>query len=222
MIRLHSICSSIAVIHTGYDLIYDTKAWSFHTGAAVRATPLIKNGTIYIGNAKGRILCHQPKDRIGNMEIPVSAAIDSSASIANGKVFFADNKQSVYALDEKTGRQLWVYKMGKKLDYPWRFDYYQSSPSLCGQDLLVGGDDGYLYRLSQATVNVAGNFRQKASYEVPLLFIKTLFYLETRKRRFMPLIYRRGGKNGNIGSRAIASATKTTDTTRGPLLPVQR
>ena len=34
-------------------LVYDTRAWQFDTGSPVRSTPLVNNGTVYFGTAKG-------------------------------------------------------------------------------------------------------------------------------------------------------------------------
>jgi hypothetical protein len=41
--------------------------------------------------------------------------------------------------------------MGEKIDYPWRVDYFYSSPILYGKKLIIGGDDGILYKLDQQT-----------------------------------------------------------------------
>ena len=76
-------------------------------------------------------------------------------------MFFADNKQTVYALDENSGRLFWKMDMGKKLAYPWRFDYYYSSPVLYDNDLIIGSDDGFVYRLNQKTGKVIWKFQAK-------------------------------------------------------------
>ena len=77
-------------------------------------------------------------------------AINSSAASQGGKVFFSDNKQTVYALKEATGQLLWKFDMGGKQAYPWRFDYFYSSPTLYENKLIIGGDDGYLHMLNQS------------------------------------------------------------------------
>ncbi|MES1222774.1 MAG: PQQ-binding-like beta-propeller repeat protein, partial [Bacteroidota bacterium] len=165
------------VIQTAYAPVYDTKEWAFDAAAPVRSTPLIKKDIIYFGTAKGDFFAIGKKTAIVKWKYQTGAAIHSSASSANGKIFFSDNSQAVYALDENTGKLAWKFQMGKKIDYPWRFDYYYSSPSLSGGDLIIGGDDGFLYRLNQQTGKLVWKFQAKglirstpAVYKSSILF----------------------------------------------------
>jgi hypothetical protein len=49
--------------------------------------------------------------------------------------------------------------MGEKKAYPWRFDYYYSSPVLDGGQLVVGSDDGHVYNLDLQTGRLNWKFR---------------------------------------------------------------
>jgi len=149
------------VINTGYNLVYDSKAWAFNTGAPVRSTALIKNEIIYFGTAKGDFFAIHKKTAQVKWKYQTGYAIHSSASSANGKIFFSDNKQTVYGLDQNTGKLIWKFDMGKKIEYPWRFDYYYSSPCLYMNDLIIGSDDGFLYRLNQQTGKLVWKFQAK-------------------------------------------------------------
>ena len=67
--------------------------------------------------------------------------------------------------------------MGPKLDYPWRFDYYYSSPILYNDKLFIGSDDGYLYVFDQANGKLVWKFNASAVirstpavYKVNVLF----------------------------------------------------
>src|ERR1044072_7485363 len=129
--------------------IYDTKAWSFFAEAPVRSTPLVKGNFIFIGTAQGKFFSINKTTGKLAWQYNAGFAINSSAAVQDGKVFFSDNKQTVYALKETTGQLLWKFDLAGKQAYPWRFDYFYSSPTLYENKLIIGGDDGYLYMLNQ-------------------------------------------------------------------------
>lgn len=170
--------------------VYDTKAWSFNTGAPVRATPLVSGDYLYAGNAAGQFFALNKKTGKIKWTWQGTAAIHSSAIIDKDKLFFSDNKQTVFALDMHTGRQLWTFSMGPKQDYPWRYDYYYSSPVLYDSQLLIGGDDGYFYALDPLSGKLkwkfkcAGIIRSTAAYYKDNLFFgdteATLYALDSK------------------------------------------
>jgi eukaryotic-like serine/threonine-protein kinase len=168
------------VIDTEYDLVYDSKAWSFNASAPVRSTPLIKRSIVYFGTAKGDFFAINKKTAQVKWKYNTGYAIHSSAGSAKGKIFFADNKQTVYCLDENTGKLVWKFDMGKKIEYPWRFDYYYSSPALYENDLIIGGDDGYVYRLNQQTGKLIWKFQTKGLVRsTPAVYKNTILFGDT-------------------------------------------
>jgi eukaryotic-like serine/threonine-protein kinase len=139
--------------------VYDTKAWTFNTGAPVRATPLIKGNNLYAGNAKGDFFAIDKKSGLLKWTYHTGSSIHSSAIAWKGRIFFSDNKQSVYALNETTGKLVWKFSMAPKKEYPWRYDYYYSSPVLYDNKLLIGGDDGFLYALDPVAGKLVWKFK---------------------------------------------------------------
>lgn len=76
-------------------------------------------------------------------------------------VFFSDNEQTLYALDQHTGALQWKFKMGQHLPYPWRFDYYYSSPIIMEDKIIIGSDDGNLYLLNKKSGTVIWKYTTK-------------------------------------------------------------
>ncbi len=153
-------------IHNSYvaaanDFIYDTKAWHFFAGAPVRSTPLIDNGVIYFGTTKGDFFAVDKKRGQLKWTYNTGMPINSSAASQGERIFFTDNRQTLFCLNKTSGKKIWEFKMGEKLAYPWRFDYYYSSPVLYEDKLIVGGDDGYLYNLYQKDGKLAWKFKSK-------------------------------------------------------------
>ncbi|MGC4103538.1 beta-alanine-activating enzyme beta-propeller domain-containing protein [Ferruginibacter sp.] len=143
------------------DILYDTKAWSFNAEAPVRSTPLVNGDVVYFGNTKGDFFALDKKGGGMRWHFHSGAAINSSAACQGGVVFFSNNEQSLFALDQNTGTLKWKFKMGAKLPYPWRFDYYFSSPTLVDDKIIIGSDDGNLYMLEQSTGKEIWKFKSK-------------------------------------------------------------
>ena len=143
------------------DKVYDTKSWSLNTGAPVRSTPWINGQYLYFGNATGTFYAVDKKKGYIKWKYQVSDAIHSSAIGSNGLVFFTDNHQAVYALNENSGKLVWKFDMGQKQEYPWRYDYYQASPVIHDSKLLVGGDDGFFYALNPQSGKLIWKYKCK-------------------------------------------------------------
>ncbi len=148
MFRDNSSHFKLAIAET--KSVYDTKAWSFFAEAPIRSTPLVNGNSIFVGTAQGKFFAINKTTAKQVWQYNTGFAINSSAASQDGKVFFSDNKQTVYALKEATGQLLWKFDMGDKQAYPWRFDYFYSSPTLYENKLIIGGDDGYLHMLNQS------------------------------------------------------------------------
>src|SRR6185369_14013825 len=139
--------------------IFDTKAWSFFAEGPVRSTPLVVGNSIFIGTAQGKFFAINKTNGKLSWQYNTGSAINSSAASQDGKIFFSDNKQTVYALKETSGKLLWKFDLGNKQAYPWRFDYFYSSPTLYENKLIIGGDDGYLYMINQNDGRLVWKFK---------------------------------------------------------------
>lgn len=131
----------------GQQLVMDTRAWKFCSGAPVRATPLAANGNIYIGNAQGNFYCINQATGVQRWVYHNGAAIHSTAACYQGMVFFTDNRQQLHALDRNTGRCIWTFSLGKSKEYPWKFNYYYASPVVRDGTIYTGSADGYFYAI---------------------------------------------------------------------------
>jgi eukaryotic-like serine/threonine-protein kinase len=149
----------LGFVTTGKGQVFDFQQWRFDAGAPIRSTPLVMNGAVYVGTSGGALYCLDSKTGKEHWRFQSSEAINSSPAHSHGRIFFSDNQQTLYALNAQSGHTLWQYRFGKKLNYPWRFDYYYSSPLLVGDKLCIGGDDGYLYCVHQASGKLIWKFR---------------------------------------------------------------
>ncbi|KAK6020520.1 PQQ enzyme repeat protein [Ostertagia ostertagi] len=130
-------------------------------GAPVRGSAWIDGNYLFVGNAKGVFAAIHKKTGVIKWSFQAAGAIHSSAIGEKGRVYFADNRQSIYALDQLTGKLLWKFDLQPAINYPWRYDYYPSSPVIQGNKLLVGGDDGFFYALDIQTGKVVWKYKCK-------------------------------------------------------------
>ncbi len=142
--------------------VFDTRYWKFEAGSPVRSTPLVVGNALYFGTTGGDFFSLDKKSGSVKWKRHHGSPINSCAAYANGRIFFSDNRQTVTALNALNGQQVWTFSMGPKIEYPWRFDYYYSSPVLYKENLIIGADDGYLYVLNQLNGKLVWKFNAQA------------------------------------------------------------
>lgn len=146
---------------TAGDFVIDTREWHFYAGAPVRSTPLTDGNFVYFGTTAGQFYCIDKSNTKVRWQVEMGAAVNSSAASVGEKLFFTDNRQSLYCFNKITGKKIWEQRLGTKLDYPWRFDYYYSSPVIYRGQLIVGSDDGQVYNISQQSGKINWTFKTK-------------------------------------------------------------
>ncbi len=78
--------------------------------------------------------------------------IDSSPAYADGRVFFGTNGGHVYALDARTGRELW--RASSYSSFLHGREYFYATPTLAYGRVYIGNTDGTLYAFGQRTGNL--------------------------------------------------------------------
>ena len=106
--------------------------WTFATPAAVSATPVVADNTIYFGDGSGRFYA---LDRQGHVrwQKQFPASITSSALIYRDLVVFGDQAAVVHGVDRTSGVERWAVHLDS---HPAAAFY--GSPTLVGQNIAVG------------------------------------------------------------------------------------
>lgn len=134
---------------TNKQLIFTNKAWSLNVKAPVRSTAVTSSTTVFFGSSDGKFYALDKASGKVTWIFNSGSSIESSPAINKGKVFFSNNKQTLFALDAATGKQIWKYNFGENKEYDWAFDYYNSSPTLINNFIVIGSKDGFVYKLNQ-------------------------------------------------------------------------
>ncbi len=91
--------------------------WKFATGGAVKSSPVICDGTVFIGSDDGNLYALDLETGKQIWQYKAGAAILSSPAIYGGTVFFT-NPKGLHALDAKTGKKIWMRQAGLWDDSP--------------------------------------------------------------------------------------------------------
>ena len=94
------------------------ESWRFATGGWVTGTPVIANGSVYVGSWDGKMYALRESDgssiwsfNAGNYTdnrcTPATFGIDSTAALSDGKLYFGAGDAKLYALDAATGNLIW-------------------------------------------------------------------------------------------------------------------
>ncbi|HET7722252.1 MAG TPA: PQQ-binding-like beta-propeller repeat protein, partial [Acidimicrobiales bacterium] len=127
--------------------------WTAATGGAVRSSPAVSGGTVYVGSDDGKLYAFDaaglfncaagpPRTCLARWVTTTGATIRSSPVVANGVVYVGSDDAGLYALNATTGMVIWKTITGGAV---------RSSPAVAGGSVYVGSDDKAVYALDAAT-----------------------------------------------------------------------
>jgi outer membrane protein assembly factor BamB len=128
--------------------------WRVTTGGAVRSSPTVHDGAVYVGDAAGFMYALDIGDGRERWVYDASSPVSSSPAVAAGRVFFGDRAGVLHAVAASDGSPEWQLRTGPDMALPWGnegWDYYTSSPAVVGGVVIFGGGDGFLHAVDAAT-----------------------------------------------------------------------
>ncbi len=153
--------------HTGYSTSKapDTNnvLWNYSIGNASRqfSNPVVAYGRVYIGSSDSRnknVYCLDACNGEYIWSYKTGALVQSTAAVANGKVYVASNDCNVYCLDAITGRYIWSF---------WIGEWIYSSPAVVDGKVYIGSyyyhADYNVYCLDANTGDLIWNYTTGAN-----------------------------------------------------------
>jgi len=131
------------------DKIFNTVAWKFKTGGAVRSSAIVINDLVYFGSSDGYLYALNTNDGSLKWKFNCESSVTSSPAYSNGVIYILSEQQNLFALQSSTGKLIWKKNIGEDKPYDWAFDYYFSSPVIKGDTLLIASADGKLLSLNK-------------------------------------------------------------------------
>lgn len=112
--------------------------WAFQVEDAVRSTPLLHEGVVYVGSYDNNLWALDARDGSLVWKFATEGGIGSSPAYSGGLVYVGSSDMALHAIDARTGRRQWLFKVAGKIF---------SSPAPAKGLIFFGADDGKLYAI---------------------------------------------------------------------------
>jgi len=165
--------------HTGvYDSAGPTEfhnvKWTFHTSAAIVASPAIADGVVFIPSMDGHLYAIDQETGKEKWNFKSSMPIASSPAVAGGLIYFVSSGGALDAIDVATGKVKWFLPTeyerkfearnlhgypspAQTMPDPW--DMFTSSPAVANGKVFFGSGDGSVYAADAQTGVLQWKFR---------------------------------------------------------------
>jgi len=116
-----------------------SERWTYQTGRAVRSSPALMDGVLYVGSANQNIYALDTRNGAILWQRNMGGPVASSPTVVGGSVYFGVYypNTSVYCLDTTSGKLRWHYVTGGPI---------LSSPAVVNGVVYIGSYDNNLYR----------------------------------------------------------------------------
>lgn len=122
--------------------------WTFETDDAVRTSPAVVDGTVYVGSDDGNLYAIDAESGEQEWVFDTDGPVEASPAVFGYMVFVASHDHRLYGLDV-TGQHLWTFETGDRIRSS---PNVEASANVLQQDILVtGSDDGFIYLIDPWT-----------------------------------------------------------------------
>lgn len=124
--------------------------WSFKTGDAIKASPVVSDGIIVAGSVDGNVYGITLEGKM-KWKINTGNGIESAALIQDGVAYIGNLDGKVFAIELQTGRTLWTYATeGQIMGAP---NYWNGNATGSGDGgvLVIGSYDYFLHGIDAST-----------------------------------------------------------------------
>jgi outer membrane protein assembly factor BamB len=125
--------------------------WRWQTGA-IESSPLLVNGVLYFASWNHRVYALDVRRRTRPRllwSFDAGSEVDSSPAYTNGRIFVGNNGGDVFALNARTGREIW--RSSSYSSFLHGREYFYATPTVAYGRVFIGNTDGTLYAFGAAT-----------------------------------------------------------------------
>lgn len=119
-----------------------TLKWSFAAGAPIASSPVVSNGTVYIGSRDYNLYAIDTETGTERWRFETDSWVEASPAISGGTVYAGSNDGRLYALDAETGKKLWAFRTNRVI---------KSSPAVADGKVYFGNGDYNIFCLDAET-----------------------------------------------------------------------
>lgn len=127
-------------------------AWKYKTGGPVNSSPIVVNGTVYVGSDDNKLYALNADKWGKKWDFDSGDKISYSPTAYKGMIFFSTRGNKVFALDAETGKKRWEFQS----------DGWINAPVVAYDDkIFVGAYSNKIYVLDAATGKKIGETRSR-------------------------------------------------------------
>jgi serine/threonine protein kinase len=123
--------------------------WTFTCEDEIRGTPIIHQGTLYIGSYDNNLYALNTADGKFQWKYPTDGGIVSRPGVYEGNIYFGSEDKSLHVVGARSGKVAWTYYTEGPI---------RSSPRIAEGHVFIGSDDHYLHAVNLNTGRAAWKF----------------------------------------------------------------
>ncbi|HEY6074502.1 MAG TPA: serine/threonine-protein kinase, partial [Anaerolineales bacterium] len=123
--------------------------WSFQCEDEVRGTPLVHQGTLYIGSYDNNLYALNASDGKFQWKYATEGGIVSRPALFEGNIYFGSADTRLHVISARSGKLVWAYATEGQI---------HSSPRIAEGHVFIGSDDHDLHAVNVTTNRSAWRF----------------------------------------------------------------
>ncbi|MCL4529034.1 MAG: serine/threonine-protein kinase [Chloroflexi bacterium] len=171
--------------------------WSFKCEDEIRGTPLVHQGTMYIGCYDNNLYALNAADGKFQWKYAADGGIVSRPVVYEGNIYFGSEDQRLHVVNARTGKVVWTYYTEGPI---------RSSPRIAEGHVFIGSDDHYLHAVNLNTGRSVWKFEASDEIRSTSFVANELVYFGNEAGDFYAVDFRGGLKWRFQAKRAVTSS----------------
>jgi len=171
--------------------------WSFQCEDEIRGTPLLHQGSLYIGCYDNNLYALNAADGQFQWKYPTDGGIVTRPIFHEGNIIFCSEDKRLHAISARTGKVVWTYFTDGKI---------YSSPRFSDGHIFFGSDDQDLHAVNVNTGRAVWKFSTDSAIHSTPLVSNEMVYFGTEAGSLYALDFRGEIKWRFQAKRAVTSS----------------
>ncbi len=171
--------------------------WSFKCEDEIRSTPLLNQGSLYVGCYDNNLYALNAADGKFQWKYAADGGIVSRPSAFEGNIYFGSEDQRLHVISMRTGKVVWTYYTEGRI---------RSSPRIAEGHVFIGSDDHALHAVNLNTGRSVWKFESSDEIRSTPFVANELVYFGNESGDFYAIDFRGTLKWRFQAKRAITSS----------------
>lgn len=175
--------------------------WSFKTEDEIRGTPMIFQGSLFIGSYDNNLYGLNAADGKFQWKYPTDGGIVSRPAVLDGNIYFGSEDKRLHVVSARSGKVVWTYYTNGPI---------RSSPRIAEGHIFIGSDDNNLHAVNLNTGRLAWRFETADPVRSTPFVLNEFVYIGCESGDYYAIDFRGTLKWRFHAKRAITSSTVGT------------